>query len=196
MTDGQLDKNERWVQERMNSFLEFLETLNDMPVYSIEDENLGRLHHNLRKLAFKMRKTIIWRHYRVGRVTLKSVGNDFGIGEQRVGQIVRDCDWRIKQWLYTAVQIIPSANLPSDIRYLLQDYYLSRHHKTCDAYSDEERTQMQNFLNRFMIEKPILLIRALEDCGYSRKSPASKVMSAIQHYEELVERLEERCSTL
>ena len=196
MTDGQLDKNERWVQERMNSFLEFLETLNDMPVWSIEDEKLLILHHSLRKLSFKMRKTVIWRQYYAGETTLKNVGKDFGIGQQRAGQIVRDRDRNVRSWLYTIPLAIPSANLPLDIRYLIQDYHLAIHHKTRDAYSDEERTQMRNYLNRFMIEKPILLIKELEECGYSRKSPASKVMSAIQHYEELVERLEERCSTL
>jgi len=56
----------------------------------------------------KLRKWAIWRQYRAGGTSLRKVGEDFGIGPERIRQLVYKCERLLRMDLNRAMPGIPA----------------------------------------------------------------------------------------
>lgn len=77
-----------------------------------ENQPRDQVVWNARREEFKdnpeLRKWAMWRQYKAGGTTLRKVGEDFGIGPERVRQMVAKCDRMLKATLNRAAPGFPA----------------------------------------------------------------------------------------
>lgn len=55
----------------------------------------------------KLRMWTMWRQYRAGGTTFREIGDDFGVTQERVRQVVKRCDRLLRTGLQRAILTIP-----------------------------------------------------------------------------------------
>jgi hypothetical protein len=58
----------------------------------------------------RQRKWAMWREYKAGGTTLREVGDNFGVTQERVRQEVKKCDRILQGALYRAIPTLPTAD--------------------------------------------------------------------------------------